>query len=127
MIAPAPDEIEIAQAVAALTREPAVVVDAPGIAGLKALADRARLVLSNDTGPRHVAVAVGTPVVVAMGPTDPRHTAANLELQRVLREPVSCSPCQRKTCPIDHRCMERLDPSRAVVAAEELLATFPMS
>jgi heptosyltransferase-2 len=89
---------------------------------VKALVVRSRLVLTNDTGPRHIAVALDRPAVVVMGPTDPRHTAQHLERQRVLREPLECSPCQRKTCPIDHRCMTRLAPERAIAAAEELLA-----
>ncbi len=83
---------------------------------------RARLVLSNDTGPRHVAVALERPVVVLMGPTDPRHTAHLLERQRVLREDIPCSACGLKECPIDHRCMTHLLPERAVEAAAELLA-----
>jgi heptosyltransferase-2 len=41
----------------------------------------------------------------------------------VLREPVACSPCQRPTCPIDHRCMRRIDPARAAAAATELLGS----
>ena len=78
--------------------------------------------LTNDTGPRHIAVALERPVVVLMGPTDPRHTHHLLERQRVLREDVDCSPCGKKSCPIDHRCMTRLQPERAVAAAAELLA-----
>ena len=69
-----------------------------------------------------MAVALARPVVVLMGPTDPRYTAMHLERQRVLREEVECSPCHLKVCPIDHRCMEWLRPERAVAAAEELLA-----
>ena len=88
---------------------------------LAALIERARLVLTNDTGPRHMAVALGVPVVVLMGPTDPRHTLHLLERQRVLREPVECSPCHLKVCPIDHRCMTRLAPERVLEAAAELL------
>ncbi len=45
-----------------------------------------------------------------------------MERQRVLREPVDCSPCHLKVCPIDHRCMTRLEPERAVAAAVELLS-----
>ena len=82
---------------------------------------RAKLLLTNDTGPRQIAIAVGTPVVVLMGPTDPRGTQQHMERQRVLREDVDCSPCQLKTCPIDHRCMTRLSPERAISAAQELI------
>jgi heptosyltransferase-2 len=69
-----------------------------------------------------MAVALGVPVVVLMGPTDPRHTLHLLERQRVLREPVECSPCHLKVCPIDHRCMTRLAPERVIEAVAELLA-----
>lgn len=123
VLAPAPDEAPIAARIAALceVRPASLVGGRFGLAGLKALIARARLVLTNDTGPRHIAVALGRPVVVLMGPTDPRHTASHLEGQRVLREPVTCSPCQRPICPIDHRCMRRIEPEAAVAAAAELL------
>ncbi len=121
VLAPAPSELPIARDVVARMKEKAEVVDVP-LAGLVELIARATLVLTNDTGPRHVAVALGVPAVVLMGPTDPRHTAHHLERQRVLREEVPCAPCHLETCPIDHRCMTRLAPERAVVAAEELLA-----
>jgi len=123
VIAPAPGEISIAHEIAQRASERVLSLADPaiGLEELKALIARCQLVLSNDTGPRQIAVALGRPVVVVMGPTDPRHTAHDLERQRVLREPVSCSPCHRSTCPIDHRCMTRLDPERVAAAAEELL------
>jgi len=124
VLAAAPGEEVLAEDVAARTRERAITLVEPALdlGELKALIARAQLVLSNDTGPRHIAVALGRPVVVVMGPTDPRHTARHLEHQRVLREDVACAPCHRKVCPTDHRCMTRLSPERAVAAAEELLA-----
>ena len=125
LILPAPNaaELAIAREVALRTRERCLLVDAPGdLEELKAFVERAALVLGNDTGPRHVAVALGRPVVTLMGPTDPRHTEHLMRRQRVLREPVDCSPCGLPACPIDHRCMTRLAPERAVAAAAELLA-----
>jgi heptosyltransferase-2 len=124
VLAPAPGEVVIAQEVAARMRERALVVAGPEatLAELKALVARASLLLTNDTGPRQIAIALGRPAVVLMGPTDPRHTAHHLERQRVLREDVPCSPCHHRVCPIDHRCMTRLPPERVLAAAEELLA-----
>ncbi len=124
VIAPGPGEEPTARAIAEqMSESPLLLVDPViGLAGLAALIEGARLLLTNDTGPRHIAVALDTPAVVLMGPTDPRHTAHLLEKQRVLREEVDCSPCHLKTCPIDHRCMTRLSPDRALKAAEELLA-----
>ncbi len=122
-----PGEEAVAREVVGAARERRVaLVDGRGtLEDLKALVARSTLVLSNDTGPRHVAVALGRPVIVLMGPTDPRHTAHLLERQRVLREDVACSPCGRKVCPIDHRCMTHLGPERAVQAAAELLVRDP--
>ncbi len=126
VLAPGPGEEAISARIAGAMRAPAVDLSGPpaSLAELAALIEKARLVLTNDTGPRHIAVALGTPVVVLMGPTDTRHTAHLLEAQRVLREDVECSPCHRKTCPIDHRCMTRLAPMRVVAAAAELLAAL---
>lgn len=124
VLAPGPGELAIARRIAGAMRERclALVDPPPDLAELKALVERSALVLSNDTGPRHIAVALGRPVVVLMGPNDPRHTAQHLERQRVLRHEVVCSPCHLKTCPIDQRCLTRLAPERAIAAAEELLA-----
>ena len=124
VIAPGPGEEEVAGKIAGLTRRPALNLVEPTLSlrELSALIERSRLLLSNDTGPRSMAVALDRPVVVLMGPTDPRHTHHLLERQRVLREPVACSPCHLKVCPIDHRCMTRLAPERAVEAAASLLA-----
>jgi heptosyltransferase-2 len=123
VLAPGPGEEAVARAVAAHSLTDPRVLDSPvtSLPELAALIARATLVLTNDTGPRHIAVALGTPVVSLLGPTDPRHTAHLLERQRVLREPVACSPCHLKVCPIDHRCMQRLVPERVLEAAAELL------
>jgi heptosyltransferase-2 len=120
--APNPDEEAIAQDVASRIRERSVLAVPGSLEDLKAQVERCTLLLTNDTGPRHVAVALGRPVITLMGPTDPRHTAHLLEKQRVLFEDVACRPCGRPTCPIDHRCLRRLSPERAVQAADELLA-----
>ncbi len=124
VLAPGPGEEAVAAEIAQHMKSPAVSLTDPPLRldELAALLEGATLLLTNDTGPRHMAVALGTPVVALLGPTDPRHTNHLLERQRVLREPVECSPCHLKTCPIDHRCMTRLLPERVVAAAGELLS-----
>lgn len=89
---------------------------------LKCVLERCDLLVTTDAGPRHVAVAFARPVVCVMGPTDPRYSATNLEQSTVLREDVDCAPCHLKTCPIDHRCMERLTPERVLEACRRWLA-----
>jgi len=92
-----------------------------GLGGLKALVKRSDLLITTDTGPRHLAVAFDRPVVVLMGSTDPRYTHAHLEKTTVIRKEVSCSPCHLKVCPIDHRCMEEITPAEVVESARKHL------
>lgn len=88
---------------------------------LKPLIRRCNLLITNDTGPRHYAVALDVPVVVIMGPTDPQYTASNLENTIVLRQDLPCSPCHKKQCPTDHRCMRSITPEMVFQAGRELL------
>ena len=83
---------------------------------------RLRLLISNDSGPMHVAAALGTPVVGVFGPTDWRETAPVGASHRLVREPVHCSPCLLRECPIDHRCMTRLTAERVADESRALLA-----
>ena len=66
---------------------------------------RCVLLVTNDTGPMHVAQALGVPVVAIFGSTDPESTGPVGEESCVIREQVRCSPCLLRSCPIDHRCM----------------------
>ena len=84
---------------------------------LMALVKRCTLMITNDTGPRHFAVAFDRPVVVIMGSTDPRHTDCNLEKTIVLQESVPCGPCHLRYCPTDHRCMTLITPEKVFAAA----------
>ncbi|MFQ5653845.1 MAG: glycosyltransferase family 9 protein, partial [Planctomycetota bacterium] len=90
---------------------------------LKVALERAEFLITTDTGPRHIATALGTPVVVLMGPTDPRYSASNLERTVVLRRDVPCGPCHRKACPFDHhRCLREIPPEEVAEAASRLHA-----
>ncbi len=67
-----------------------------------------RVVITNDTGPMHVAAAVGTPVVVPFGSTSPELTGPGLPgdpRHQLLRAAAPCAPCFLRECPIDLRCM----------------------
>jgi len=82
-----------------------------------------RLLLTNDSGPMHLAAAVGTPVVAVFGSTDWRETAPVSPRTRVVREQTECAPCLLRECPIDHRCMTRVGADRVAAEALELLAS----
>jgi len=88
---------------------------------LKPLIQRCSLLITNDTGPRHYAVAFDVPVVVIMGPTDPRYTASNLDRTVVIRKDLYCSPCHKKTCPREHQCMTGITAAEVFTAAKNLL------
>lgn len=81
-----------------------------------------RLLITNDSGPMHLAAALGTPVVAVFGPTDWRETAPRGGGHRVVREAVECAPCKLRDCPIDHRCMRRVTLDRVVAEAEAVLS-----
>jgi heptosyltransferase-2 len=81
-----------------------------------------RLLLTNDSGPMHLAAALGTPLVAVFGSTDWNETAPVSERARLVREGASCAPCRLRECPIDHRCMTRVRVDRVAEAALELLA-----
>ncbi len=73
---------------------------------LAALLERCNLLVTNDTGTMHMATAVGTSVVAIFGSTDAKTTGPWGEGHRVIRKDVACSPCLKRLCPTDHRCME---------------------
>jgi heptosyltransferase-2 len=91
----------------------------PALAGVLSLAD---VCVSNDSGAMHVAAALAVPVVAIFGPTNERETAPLSRAARparVLTNPVDCRPCMLRECPIDHRCMARIEPAAVRRAVHE--------
>ena len=118
-----PAERPLGESIASGMRAPARVLcgetSLPDLAGvLKHLA----LLVTNDSGPMHVAAALGVPVVAIFGPTDSRETGPIGDAHRIVREPVHCSPCKLRECPIDHRCMKRIGVDRVIAEAQGMLA-----
>ena len=111
---------EIARAIQSAL-DPAVratVVDLVGrtdVATLMATLARCAVVVANDSGAMHVASAVGRPVVAIFGPTDERATAP-MGPHTLVRHDVFCRPCLLRACPIDHRCLRRIDAADVVEA-----------
>jgi ADP-heptose:LPS heptosyltransferase len=92
------------------------------IAGLGAWAARARIVVSTDSGPKHLAVAMGTPTVTLFGSTDPRGWQPPGARHRVLTHPVDCHPCDLLDCPVDgHPCLDDLPAATVAAAVDALL------
>lgn len=85
------------------------------------LAAACRVYLTNDSGAMHIASALGVPTVAVFGATNELATGPTGPLARVVREPVECSPCLKRECPIDHRCMTRVTSLRVAEVALDLL------
>jgi len=83
-----------------------------------------RVLLTNDSGPMHVAAALGTPVVVPFGSTSPELTGPGLPgdpAHRLLKSDAPCSPCFRRECPIDFRCLNGISVERVVEAVLQMI------
>ena len=97
LVAAAPGEEPLAAAVAAAAPPPIVeIVPAPDLPSLAALLRRATLMLGGDTGPTHLAHALGTPVLMVMGPTDPERHGPYGAPHRALCKRLACSFCYRR-------------------------------
>lgn len=90
------------------------------LGALKEIIRRSSLMVCNDTGPRHFAAAMDIPVVTLFGPTDPRWADIFYAQERTVSVPAPCAPCQLKTCPIDHRCMNDLTLDLVLAQVNEL-------
>ena len=84
---------------------------------LMAAVKRCTVLLTNDTGPMHIASAFQVPVVAIFGPTDWRTTSPFGGAHAIVRQPVDCAPCLLRECPIDHRCMTRVSVEQVYEAA----------
>ena len=118
------DELSIVQSVEEqMATRPINLAGKTSLGGLAAIIDTLDLFISNDTGPAHIANALGTPGITIFGPADYRRWAPlNQSLHRVARHPVACSPCGYWDCPIDHRCLRKVSPESVLKVAGDLLA-----
>ena len=85
---------------------------------------RASLVIANDSGPMHIACALGRPLVTIFGPTNPARTGPYARPDTVIRLNIICSPCYSRTC--SHTsCMNWLTPEHVLEQARQALVTAP--
>jgi heptosyltransferase I len=121
-----PDDRADAQTVKALTKKSSM-RDATGLTPLgllPALLQSASLLLTNDSGPMHVAAAVGTPVIALFGPTSAARTGPYGKNHRVLARQLPCSPCFSRHCrnPVERECLTGIAPAEVVEAVRGQLA-----
>src|SRR6266850_6638970 len=85
------------------------------------------LLVTNDTGPAHIAAALGRPTLVIFGPTNPLTTRPFSPFAEIVRQPPDCAPCMLRDCPIDHRCMTAITPGDVFERARGMLKTQTIS
>lgn len=124
-----PGEESVRDAVIAAAKRPLLRYDDRrlGIEMLKAAISRLDLLICNDSGTRHIAVAFKAPTVCIMGPTRPAYSNGPYERGKVLRIEVDCGPCQKPVCVTDHRCMTGISVELVLKTAREILELNPSS
>ena len=95
---------------------PTILAGATTLRQLMALFAQCRLIITNDSGPMHLAAGLGVPQVAIFGSTNERVTGPLSTQARVAKHEVSCSPCGLRKCPIDFRCMTGITVERVVEA-----------
>ena len=116
-------ELDVTEQVAAQMRHQSVVLTgATSLAETGAVLSHCDLLVTNDTGPAHIAAALQRPTLVIFGPTNPLTTRPFAPTAEIIREPPDCAPCMLRDCPIDHRCMTAITPAQVFERAQELLA-----
>ncbi len=117
-------EKQIAGEICNLSRHKLIsLADIPVSAGeLKSLFSVAELVICNDTGPRHIAIALGRSVVSLFGPNDPAWTDTGCENEIQLVGDVPCAPCRKPVCKkSEHLCMDAITVDMVCDASKKLL------
>jgi heptosyltransferase-2 len=129
-----PGEEKLGHAISAQMKNTALVLSGRlTVRELMAAIRQCNLLITNDSGPMHIAAAFEVPLVAIFGPTNPRITSPWSDQSSalsasgggsgglLLRKPVECSPCLLRECPIDHRCMTRITVEEVFEAAEKQL------
>jgi len=120
----APSERRTAEKVASSMRQPPkrIFSENTNLKVLKALIRKLDLLITNDTGTRHIACAFGIPVITIFGSSDPRWTATGFDGEIALSINVECGPCMRRQCPTEHKCMIDLKPQVVKEAVKKQFA-----
>lgn len=110
-----------------MKRTPVVLTGQTDLAQAVAILSLVDLLVTNDTGPAHIASALNRPTLVIFGPTNPLTTRPLSGSADILRHPPDCAPCMLRDCPIDHRCMTAISPEEVFKRAVAMLETTAMS
>ena len=104
----------------AMRLRPLNLIGKTSVRQMMAILSTVRLMVTNDSGPMHVAAAFGIPIAALFGPTDHTTTSPLAPSVRIVRKPAECAPCLKRRCPTDHRCMDAVQVADVLEAVEEL-------
>ena len=111
-------DLKLTAQIASAIRESRLTSGKTSLRELMALLKLCRVLLTNDTGPMHVAAALEIPVVAIFGSTSPELTGPIFSNEsQILKSDAPCSPCFLRECPIDFRCMNGISVERVVEEA----------
>jgi len=123
-VSPAKQEIEIAEKICSSAKHPVINLgkNPVTLGQLKALFSYANLVIANDTGPRHIAIALNRKVITLFGPNNPAWTENEYPDETKIIADVPCAPCDKPICKKDkHYCMESITADAVCQAADKIL------
>ena len=113
-----PGEAELGHDIeSAMNARPLNLIGKTSVRQMMALLSQCSLMITNDSGPMHVAAAFGVPVVALFGSTDHTTTSPLSSSCRIVRKPLQCAPCLKRICPTDHRCMDAITVQDVLEAA----------
>lgn len=116
-------ETEVSSVVGRQMRnQPVMLTGQTDLAELVAILSQVELLITNDTGPAHIASALERPTLVIFGPTNPLTTRPFSPFGEIVRQAPDCAPCMLRDCPIDHRCMTAITPDEVFERARHLLS-----
>lgn len=105
-----------------MRQQPVMLAGQTDLAELVGILSQVELLVTNDTGPAHIASALSRPTIVIFGPTNPLTTRPFSPYGEIVRQPPDCAPCMLRDCPIDHRCMTAISPDDIFERARVLLS-----
>ncbi len=118
-----PEELEVSAEVAQLMRhQPIMLTGRTSLTEAVEILDAVDLLITNDTGPAHIAASLGRPTLVVFGPTNPLTTHPLSPAAEIVRHAPECAPCMLRDCPIDHRCMTAISPAEVFSRAQAILS-----
>lgn len=118
-----PSEQALGESIVTQSNVPVInAINQTSLLQLAALISQCNVLVTGDTGPLHMGIALNIPTVSLFGPTDPQKFGPLTGEYVILQESIDCRPCHKKNCPLTHlKCMHSLYPQRVITAVQTLL------